>query len=103
MSIQDCQRESVAQAANDHGYDLSDECITDIIEALAACEEYASYSHRDTGVLSEEAILRKELEREKSKQICRECNGTGGTRWYSASHTGIDRCHRCDGRGFIYP
>lgn len=94
--------ESLANAAEEHGIILPEACLKTMADAVEALSEYRSYGQECTHDSSEIA-LRKELEREKSKRVCNECNGKGGrTVMVTGTHTTFDRCFACNGTGFIY-
>jgi hypothetical protein len=46
--------------------------------------------------------LKKKLQREKEKTICRTCNGHGTITSSGGTFVSISACHKCNGSGFIY-
>lgn len=86
---------------------MTKEQLDEIGEALATSADNQSMafgwdvasSNRSAELRREEDDLRKELQRERNKVTCRECNGHGRLR-YSAGPWAVDSpCDRCNSTG----
>ena len=101
--MNDLLKESIANAAEEHGAVLSEDVLKDIMESVSAYYEYASYSRGGHCPEREEiSALKKELERERGKQICGECKGTGRIYTPGPHHSSVSSCWRCNASGFVY-
>jgi len=106
MSLRDWQEESISNVIEEYCC-LSDENLKamtkDILEALSACDEYASYS---TGGHNQQAedikALQREIERERNKRICNVCKGKGTITQAGPYHCSVSDCCNCRGIGFVY-
>lgn len=54
-------------------------------------------------MIDEIASLKKELKKERSKQVCPECKGKGGLYMSGPVHGAISQCHVCNGEGKVTP
>ena len=64
-------------------------------------EHYSMAFHVPTGnpLLAEIDALKRELEEERAKAICKECKGTGEDYCPGPYHSSTSRCPKCNGEG----
>ena len=99
----DYYEECIRNVLEDYYMNVPDACINDMVEALHACDEYASYSAGGYNPQTEAfKKLESELEREKNKVICGRCHGKGILIDYGPSFTASTNCHECGGSGYKY-
>jgi len=79
--------------------DRSIENIADWIEQLYENRELVTGPVADPRI-SEICDLKKKLEKEKSKTICKECNGSGRSK-YNTDFKYPENCWTCKGEGRI--
>jgi hypothetical protein len=98
--------ECISEAAEGCGLNLTDEQLEYMTEAIEGAHEcYGMAFGHDAipnPVEEENKKLKKELEREQNKVICRSCNGSGTEVIHGPLHTAYSDCCKCRGKGFIY-
>lgn len=52
---------------------------------------------------TENDALAKQLDRERRKEHCRNCDGRGRVVSHGPIHSCNSQCHKCNGQGWIYP
>lgn len=73
-------------------------CIAADIEV--AHEQYGmAYPTPENPLIGEVSTLKRELETERDKVICRECNGHGSITTHGPIHSATSSCFRCHGEG----
>jgi len=99
----DLLKESIAQAAEEHGFILPPECISDIVAAVDMCRELDSYLTGGYCPQKEEiSRLKAALDRERGKAICESCKGSGWITTQGPYHGSSSSCVHCGGVGFVY-
>lgn len=86
---------------------LSAKQLAEIGESLATSSEHQSMafgwdvasSNRATEIKRTEENLRREIQRERAKIVCRECGGSGSIMICGPYHSSESRCFKCDGEG----
>lgn len=100
-------QEAVACALDEAGISASSEQIAEIAESMSNSadmrDQYLGYDIASANFVSNErsevARLKKELEREKRKVICKECNGGGSITYDGPYHSSTSSCFKCNGEG----
>lgn len=99
--------ECVSLGAEECGAKLTPEQIEFIAESvqgghecygMASGDDVAS-ANRSADIERERSDLKKELQRERAKVICRDCNGVGALTTRFGTMQSTSRCMRCDGYG----
>ncbi|KPA87035.1 hypothetical protein PF66_06380 [Pseudomonas asplenii] len=98
----DYYAEGLAESFEEHGITATREQIKAVASDVAAWAESIGMAFqvpagdpRD----SELADLRKQLDRERNKVICRECKGSGEYVSRGPHHSSFGRCFKCRGEG----
>lgn len=100
-SKEDYYAEGLAESLEEHGVKATSEQIKAIAKDVVLFAEsigQAFYVPEDPGI-READLLRKELERERAKVICRVCNGTGNNISHGPYHSSYSTCWKCNGNG----
>ena len=80
------------------------EMAEDIQGYFDMINEMESYQHAGPSPVEEEnKQLKKELEKEKNKQVCPNCQGTGRNIINGPYHSAESSCFKCSGSGKIDP
>lgn len=77
--------------------------MDELLDAIEACFEYASYSVATPSDNSEIERLKRELETERNKVVCPSCKGKGEEISRGPYHSAYSRCPKCKGTGKISP
>lgn len=103
MKMSDMIRETISEFCLEKEIDIEWEEIDELLDAIGACFEYASYSVATPSSDSEIKRLEKELEIERSKVPCSSCMGSGTEVSHGPFHSSYRRCSTCRGEGKILP
>lgn len=103
----DYWQECVEAALNDAGLVATTEQIEQMASVFeGAYENYGLYSGNEVASKNlaahredEMQQLRNEIERERRKITCRECNGTGEYVSHGPYHSAYSTCFKCNGAG----
>lgn len=96
-------KETISEFCLEKEIDIEGEEIDELIDAIEACFEYASYSIAIPSDNSEVERLKRELEIEKSKVVCPSCKGKGEEVSQGPYHSAYSRCPKCKGEGKTLP
>lgn len=103
MSKFDYWKESVEIAFNDYGIVATKEQIEGVARDMEGSHEnigQAFYQPPAGEHLREEINnLKRELEKERRKEVCPECKGKGRITTYGPYHSGNSECMKCRGNG----
>ena len=96
-------KECIAEAFEDAGITATDEQINTVTSwAEGAHDNYSTargYDCIPSQASLENTELKRELDKEKSKVICKECGGKGEIVMPGPYHCGISQCSKCHGEG----
>ena len=102
----DYWEESVSAALDEAGVVATSEQIKQIAGDIEVSHEQYGMAHGHDCIASpavvENARLVMELERERRKTVCPECNGGGREIIQGPHHSGESDCFKCRGKGFLY-
>ena len=99
----DLIRETICEFFYEKGIDIYGEDVDELLDAIKACFEYASYSVATPSVNMEIKKLRRDLEIERSKVPCPACKGSGVEVSYGPAHSAHSSCPTCKGEGKTLP
>lgn len=97
--------EGLSEAFDEHGVTATPDQIKAIAADVAGWTEnigMAFYQPADPGI-SEADKLRAELQKERSKVVCRICNGHGSITSHGPYHSATGSCWKCNGEGRHLP
>lgn len=105
--MRDYWRESVEIALDEAGVTATDEQIEEIAGAIEISHEnYGMAMGHDVASVNlagererETERLKSEIERERAKITCRECNGSGWQTTHGPIHNCTSQCWKCRGAG----
>ncbi|ERU73810.1 hypothetical protein Q087_01772 [Pseudomonas aeruginosa C40] len=100
-SREDYFAEGLGESLEEHGVVATSEQIKAIARDVVLFAEnigQAFYSPEDPRAREADS-LRKELEKEREKVVCRVCQGTGNTVSHGPHHSAYSSCWRCNGAG----
>ena len=101
--MMDYWKECISEALDDAGVKATEEQIKNIAWWIeGAHENYGMAFGHDcipNPVDLENKRLTKELQEEKDRVFCRECNGSGRIISHGPSHSSNSECSRCRGAG----
>jgi len=105
MSI-DYWKDCVSEAMDEAGIKATDAQIEFVADAVDGAHENYGLAHGYDAIPNplsrENDELKKELEQERGKRICRTCNGHGRIIENFATRSSDTECFECRGSGFIY-
>lgn len=91
----------------DMGLKLTPEQIDYLTDALKGAHENYGMAHGRDHIPDPRAgeikRLERELEKEKSKIHCEECDGKGTTTVHGPYHSATGTCYKCRGEGKVLP
>jgi len=97
--------ECIKEAFEDCGIEATDEQIEVVADWVeGAHENYGLATGRDcipNPIKLENERLKTELEKERNKRVCRECNGTGIFVMSGPIRSSISECSKCRGKGWL--
>lgn len=100
-------KECVSKAFDDAGITATEEQIQDVATCVeGAFENYGMAHGHDcipNPLATENSLLKKELEDEKRKILCKECKGSGIFVSYGGSLMATSQCWKCKGEGRYLP
>ena len=99
----DYWKECISEAFEDASISATDDQIATVAYwAEGAHESFRQVHGHDcipNPLWAENEQLTRELQAERDKQICRECNGSGSLFCYGPVHRSQSRCDKCNGEG----
>ncbi len=98
--------ESVRQALDDLNIKLSEQLIVELSEAMKISHEQYGMAHPspDSSIDIFQGRIKKlenELEEERQKRKCPQCDGIGFQRTDGPAHYSLFKCNLCNGSGRI--
>jgi hypothetical protein len=101
----DYYEEGLAESFSEHGVDATPEQIRAIAKDVEGYSESIGLAFHQPADPSggEVEELRKALDRERRKVICRECKGHGVVTFQGPHHGSTSTCFRCNGDGRTDP
>ena len=92
---------------------FDDAKITATDEQVATVADWVEGAHENHGMATgaecipnpirlENDDLKRQLKREKDKQLCKRCMGEGRLVTHGPCHSSNSECYECRGEGFIY-
>lgn len=103
----DYYREAIESAAEEHGVVMTTEQAKAMaVDLTRAIENEGMASGAwciPNPLMGEISQLKGELKRERSKVICRECNGHGRIEIHGPYHSSNSGCSKCGGEGWRAP
>ena len=101
----DYWQECITEAFEDAGIDATKEQINTVASWVSGAHENYGMAHGYDCISNprdeEISELKRKLEREKNKIICKECKGTGVYISYGPYHSAESSCFKCNGAGFV--
>ena len=98
--------ECISEAFDDAGIEATKEQIEKVASWVEGSHEnYGMATGCDciqSPYISEIEELKKQLEKERNRILCRECKGSGLIISQGPYHSAESRCMSCNGSGFIY-
>ena len=102
----DYWKECITEAFCEAGINATPEQISLVTSCAEGAHENYGMAHGHDCIpnplLAENDSLRRELRREREKEICPECRGKGRLITPGPIHSGDSECWKCRGTGFIY-
>ena len=99
----DYWKECIKEAFEDAKIEASDEQIDTVISWVEGAHENYSmangYDCIPNPLETENKKLKKDLDDEKEKVLCKECNGKGVITTYGGTFQSTSSCDKCDGMG----
>lgn len=96
-------RECINVAFEENGIVATQEQINAVVEAVeGGHDNYSMYMGHESiphPAVEEARSLKTELEKERAKQFCKTCNGTGSVVSYGGTFASTSQCHKCRGEG----
>lgn len=96
-------KECIEIAASDLGLKLTTEQVEHFAGAVEGAYENEGMAFPSPERPDTEADLRRQLAREQSKVVCRECDGRGRVITPGPHHSSDSQCWKCHGAGKINP
>ena len=102
MGTDDYWRETIESACEECGLTATQEQIACLAESAMLSHENA---HMAFGPIPENPLrreneeLRRELKKERAKQVCSLCGGKGTITMSYATRSSTSECHKCHGEG----
>lgn len=101
----DYWEECILEAFEENRIKATEDQIKEVVGWVkGAHENYGmayGYDQVDSPSETEADILRKELEKERGKIFCKDCEGTGSKKTSGPAHYSYHNCNKCKGTGKI--